>query len=268
VSAVLAPTLFALLYFVGGTVAAFQRDYIAILPIATALALLSRTPEKPPQTAALIGALCGMACGFKPNFIVVAPALFWILLLDMPGKFPDKLKQTLLPAAGGFIAIFSIPFIWGIKHADFHELIVLYKSYTPIYVSTRTDLYHYDSRKQQLLDLASMQVGHLLKMGMLSIPGLLWAWRQQRHNPAALKILRNLAILTFAIAWHELIAGKYWLAHLLPPYFFVILCFSLVLTPIASTGKPAENVVRALASIGLMWIIFQVGMYADKNLYA
>lgn len=86
-SAVLAPALFALLYIAGGTTAAFQRDYIATVPTAAALALLCNTAVKPMRDAACIGALCGVACALKPNFAVVAPALFWILLTKMQGGF-------------------------------------------------------------------------------------------------------------------------------------------------------------------------------------
>jgi hypothetical protein len=184
----------------------------------------------------------------------------------MPGSILQKIRATILPATAGFIIVFAIPFIWGIKHADFHELLALYKTYTPIYISTRTDLYHYDSREQQLLDLLSMQSIHLLKMGILVIPGMLWAWRQHRYNIRTCKMLRNISIFTFAIAWHEMIAGKYWFAHLLAPYYFAILCLSLLIMPVNASAKIPEKSLRFLFSIAMVFIVYKIGFYADSNL--
>ncbi len=267
-SAVLAPALFAFIYFAGGTVAAFQRDYIAILPVAAALALLCRTPIHTQRDAALVGALCGLACGFKPNFVVVLPALLWIIWAGATGGLITKIQRVLIPAGITFTAIFSIPFFWALQHADLKELLALYKTYTPLYVSTRSDLYHYDNREQQLLDLVSMQASHLAKMGMFAIPGLLWAWRQHRDNPAAIIRLKFLALITFALAWHEMIAGKYWLAHLLPPYFFTVLCFFLLLTPSKNKSSLFEKMLRVFFVIVVGYFaVFMAGSYSSQMLY-
>jgi hypothetical protein len=267
VSAVFAPAFFVFVYFSGGTTVTFQRDYIATLPIAAALALLCRTKTSPKHDAALIGALCGLACGFKPNFIVVFPALYWVLLTKIQKAFIEKLQETLIPAGSAFITIFSIPFLWALQHADLKELLALYKTYTPIYVSTRSDLYKYDNLHQQLVDVASMQFSHLVNMGLIAMPGLLWAWRQQRDNPLALARLRYLAIVTFAIAWHEVIAGKFWYAHLLAPYFFAVLCFSLLITPANSAACLPEKTLRLIIALFIACLGIAGGVFVDRQLY-
>ncbi len=266
-SALLAPSLFACLYFSGHPVAAFQRDYIAIVPLALALALLLRPLQNPLQNALIIGSLGGLACGFKPNFIVVIPALYWLLLEQIPGPLLPKAVRMAVPLGTGFIALFAIPFLWALRHADLAEMIALYKTYTPLYVSTRTDLYHYDSPSQQWHDLLRMQIKHLGQMALFSLPGLLWAWRQQRDNPAALHHLRYLAIITFAIAWHEVIAGKYWFSHLLPPYFFVALCFSLLLTPAHNSARLPEKMLRLVFALIVIAISITAGRYSSKVMY-
>ncbi len=266
-SAVLAPAIFTLVYISGGPVAAFQRDYIAIIPLVLSLALLCSKAVKPLCDAILVGALCGAACSLKPNFIVVAPALYWILLSKMNGRFVTKLKTTFLPAAIAFVGIFSIPFLWGLKHADYQVFIDIYTGgYTQLYVNTRPDLYHYDSEPQRWFALLSMQANHLMKMAILSIPGLLWAWRQHRNNPALLMRLRSIAILTFAISWHEVIAGKFWAAHLLPPYFFAVLCFSLLLTPVNSAATKTEKIIAPLPACIFIYIAYLLGSYNFQRL--
>ncbi len=267
VSAILAPSLFTAIYFLGGTIAAFQRDYIAIVPIAAALALVSGKHVHSTRDALLIGALCGLACGFKPNFIVVLPALYWLLLLKNTGGFPDRIKKTILPTGIGFTVLFLIPFAWAIHHADLHELVEIYKTYTPVYISSRTDLYQYANKHEQLLDLVRMQVNHLATLAIISIPGILWAWRQQRQNPHSLKILGHLSLITFAIAWHEVIAGKFWFAHLLPPYFFGILCFSLLLTPVRPSAPVIEKCLYICLVIAVCSISLTAGFYSTQKLY-
>jgi hypothetical protein len=266
-SAIFAPTIFAVVYFTGGTVATFQRDYIAIIPIAAALALLCNNSIRIKCDAIIIGALCGIACAFKPNFIVVAPAFYWILLTKNQEGIIKSIKYSILPIAAGFLATFSIPLIWGLQHADFKELLVLYKSYTPIYVSTRSDLFHYESKKQQILTLLSMQGNHLLKMALLSIPGLLWAWRQHRENPILLTRLKVIAITTFAMSWHEIIAGKFWFAHLLAPYFFAILCFSLLLTYARNNANILEKLAPILSALFFIGCTLFIGKFTIYNLY-
>ncbi len=266
-SALLAPALFALVYITGGSVAAFQRDYIAIVPLILALAILCNRTNKPVRNALWVGALCGAACSLKPNFIVVAPALYWILLTKIDGAFGKKLRKTFIPAALAFLCIFAIPFLWGLKHADYQAFIDIYKGgYTELYVNTRSDLFHYDNAQQRWLELFSMQADHLMKMAMLSIPGLLWAWRQHRDNPALLIRLRALALMTFAISWHEVIAGKFWFAHLLPPHFFAILCFSLLLTPIKNSANIIEKIFAPLPILMFIGITYFLGSYNIKRL--
>lgn len=266
-SAVLAPALFTCLYLAGGTVAAFQRDYIAIVPLALAFVLLLDPVMPVTRTAMAVGALSGIACSFKPNFVVMLPAFLWLLLEHQSGpRLPASVRLAIRMAAG-FLLMFAIPFLWATEHADLRELLELYKTYTPVYVSTRTDLYHYSSRHEQLEQLLLMQAQHLGKVVLFSCPGLLWAWYQQRHNPLALRRLRQLAIATFAIAWHEMIAGKYWFAHLLPPYFFVVLCFSLLLVPVARESGTAGKFAHIMLALLLAGSSYWVGSFTNQQLY-
>ncbi len=266
-AAVTAPALFAIVYFAGGTTAAFQRDYIATLPLAAALALLCRNTGKPLRDALLVGALCGIACSLKPNMIVMGPAFFWILLQRLPGSVTTRSVQ-LLPLLGiGFLLLFAIPLLWALRHADLAELVHLYQTYTPVYVSTRTDLFHYDNAWQQWRDLLAMQASHLGRLSLMAIPGLLWAWRQWRGDVQAMCHLRCLAIALFAIAWHEMVAGKFWFAHLLPPYFFALLCFTLLLTPAAAAAGNAEKSLRILLVLPVVLLTFLAGTLSWQRLH-
>lgn len=267
VSAILAPALFTCLYFAGGPVAAFQRDYIAIVPLALTFVILVNPVTSGIRTAVLTGALSGIACSFKPNFIVVAPAFLWLLTQHEQGSRMFAAMRLAIPFSGGFLVMFSIPFLWALRHGDLAELVTLYKTYTPVYVSTRTDLYHYESREQQLQQLLVMQIQHLGKLSLFALPGMLWAWCQQRNNPQALQRLRQLALVTFAIAWHEVIAGKYWFAHLLPPYFFVVLCFSLLLTPATKESGMTGKSIRILLLAGVAYGTYFLGAFSTQQLY-
>lgn len=232
-AAVVAPWLFALLYLgLGGSMASFQRDYLGILPIAAGLAWLLRAQSlQPARTALLLGALCALSCSLKPNYFVAGIALYVLLYLRLQPATVGAAVRLLLLMGCGFVPVFSIPLAWAARHGDYAAFLEIYRTFTPIYVTSRTDLYHYSSKAEQLQDLARMQGDYLTKSALFALPGLAWAWWQQRGNTAARQVILFLGITTFAFNWYELIAGKFWFAHLLPYYFWNILCFSLLLTP-------------------------------------
>ena len=113
-----------------------------------------------------------------------------------------------------------------------------------------------------------MQARHLITMGIFCIPGLLWARRQLRDNPAAIKKLNHMAILTFSICWYEIIAGKYWFGHLLAPYFFATLCFSLLLIPAAKSATLPEKILQPVMSMAITIICVAAGLFISQQIYS
>lgn len=230
-AAVLAPSLFVGLYLFTGTTVALQRDYIGILPIAIAVALITRKTLTPLLTSLALGALCAFACGFKPNYILLYPALY-LLLIHAHSEFSIGEKFRLFIRMGfSFLTVFLIPIIWGLYKADYSELISIYKTFTPIYVQSRIDLYHFNTPQEQLTELAHNQMVHMRNCLFIAAPGLAWAFFNTDSTSHARKQVVTIGAVTAVFSFYELLAGKFWLAHLLPSYFWNIVSFSLLLTP-------------------------------------
>ncbi len=266
-AAILAPSFFAALYLSNGSYVFLQRDYIAILPVALAATILIHQPVITLRHFIIAGALCGFSCGFKPNCIIAFPVLFWIASQNAVKASLQQHAKRFLCMSLAFTAIFAIPFIWGIKHCDFAQFIYIYKTFTPIYVNSRIDLFHYSSTQEHLTALFNSQLTQLKYFSMTCLPGLVWASLNNSDNPANRKRIKQLAITTFAFVWYELMAGKYWFAHLLPPYFWYTIGFSLLLC-VPRPGAVWWKIALCIAAFGWAIVVSHyIGSYslAEKN---
>lgn len=270
-AAIFCPALFAVIYLSNGSYVFLQRDYIGILPVVIAAAHLLSQQHSRLRDFILAGALCGFSCGFKPNVIVAFPALFFIAAnryslpeLATQVFFTTYTKPFLLMSLA-FTAVFSIPFIWGIWHCDYAQFLYVYKTFTPIYLNSRIDLFQYASNEEHLQVLFESQLHQLKGTAMSCLPGLIWAWILNKDNSDNRKKIRDLAIIIFAFSWYELMAGKYWFAHLLPTYFWNTLGFSLLLTLPAYTAPILKKstaacvvIVTAALAIYLCNFLYQI----------
>ena len=252
--ACLAICLFIAMYLYGGSYYLMQRDYIGIVPIAAAFCVLLTPTYRHKTKLGLIGALCGLSCSFKPNFIIAVPAFFYLLHTHSPSNGLATLLKQLLTMGAAFVAVFFIPVIWGYYHGDYHAFIDIYKTFTPIYVESRPDMYHYASRQEHLYDLLKRQGELMLQVFIFSIPGWLWAKQQCKNHPQNADKLMQIGIMTMVFSFYELMAGKYWFSHKFPSYYWGIVCFSLLFTALEKTPSIAQRITQCIAFISLAWL--------------
>lgn len=248
--AVLGACVFIAIYLYSGSYNALQRDYLGIVPTAFAFCVMQSQFMHPRKKEIGIGALCGLACWFKPNCIIVLPILFFLHWKQHPIEDLSSLVIRCLRMGTAFLILFSIPLVWAFFKGDYAALLDIYKKFTPIYLESRSDLYHYASSQEKWLDLTRKQFEHTKNILIISAPGVLWAWRQLPRNSTSRTRLFNLVIFTLSFSFYELMAGKFWMAHLLPSYYWAMLLCSLVLIPAAPshTGK-IENFSAFLCTI-------------------
>ena len=239
-AAILAPSLFVGLYLFTGTTVALQRDYIGILPTAIAVFLATKKTMAPLNTALTLGALCALSCGFKPNYILMYPTLFFLFLRANDKISTIKRIQFFIAMGFSFVTVFSIPVIWGIFKADYAELVHIYKTFTPIYIQSRIDLYHFNTPQEQMSELVKNQLAHMRNSLFIAAPGLVWSYLNTDPNSHNRKQILSIGIVTFVFSFYELLAGKFWFAHLLPSYYWSVVSFSLLLTPPKKLATPAN----------------------------
>jgi len=251
--AILASCIFTGLYLFTGSATELQRDYLGILPIAIAVWLVTYERRNIIEKSIFLGALCGLSCGFKPNYIIIFPTLYFLLYQEMRLATPLYKLRSLLWMGVSFTAIFSIPLLWAYQKADYAALIKIYQTFTPIYLQSRTDLYHYSSHHEKVMDLLKNQLTHLKTILTFAMPGLLWAWHQQRKNHHKIRLIKNIGIITFIFSWYELMAGKFWLAHLLPSYYWAIISFSLLMAQPKPSAKNYPIALSVLFILACIW---------------
>ncbi|HQQ61997.1 MAG TPA: hypothetical protein PLF22_00330 [Pseudomonadales bacterium] len=280
-AAIFCPAMFAVIYLSNGSYVFLQRDYIAILPVLIASAHLLSKKTCRLRDFILAGALCGFSCGFKPNVIVAFPALFLVAatrysVASTTGSgFFRLYTKPFLSMSLAFTAVFSIPFIWGIWHCDYAQLVYIYKTFTPIYLNSRIDLFQYANSEEHMRALLDSQLHQFRNTAMSCLPGLGWAWFVNAGNIDNRKRIRDIAIIIFAFSWYELMAGKYWFAHLLPTYFWNTLGFSLLLSlpaRFSTIGKKAGAASTVFIAAGLsiylcnfLYLITPHDKYSSSN---
>ncbi len=249
-SAVIAPGLFALFYMVNGAEYTLERDYLVILPTAAAFLYATSSRLSINTTACIIGFLCGIACSFKPNAIVAAPALFAVFWLQSPTLHtPSHFIKAAMCAAAMFVFTLGVPFAIIQQQGVLDDFIQLYKTFLPIYARTRQDLFHYANPTEYWNTLGHNYVKYAGLSAVLSLPGLCWASINAPVNSKTMAHCRllQLGIMAFAFTLYEVIAGKFWVSHMMPSAYWSLLCFSLLATtPLPTRYKQSAAIVLLL----------------------
>jgi hypothetical protein len=265
-AALLAPSLFALLHMIHGAEFSLERDSLALLPAAAAFLCAISTSLSTRKKILLTACFSAAACSIKPNAVVMVPVVLYCLWLD------DRYTGTTekIQAAGIFIlctALVSLlPFIWVYQQGGFDSFIRIYETFFPIYSNSRYDLFHYQDTAERLSNLL---VNYTIYGGsaiLLALPGLLWAWSNQR-DAIHRQRTRQLAAITLAFTFYEAIAGKFWLNHLFPSAYWVFLCVALLLVTPTPGTDPDEKLQRRtnLAFFLFIPIAIIVGMVATPS---
>lgn len=247
--ACIAICLFIAMYLFGGSYYLMQRDYIGIAPMAAAVHTLHKPSWRLQHKLMLIGALCGLSCGFKPNFIIAFPLFFCLLQTQRPTKNLASITQDILVMGLAFTAIFMVPVIWGYYHGDYSAFIDIYRTFTPIYVESRPDMFQYASRQEHLYDLSKRQLDLMLQVAVFALPGWLWARWQYKSSQLNTDQLTSLGIITIVFSFYELMAGKFWFSHKFPCYYWTIVCFSLLFTAKKQTYSTSQHVLQFAACV-------------------
>ena len=229
--------LFGLLYLGAGPYMGFQRDFLAILPMA--IALLIATQRRPWYSSKLIhfllGVLFALATLIKPHMVIGLPVL--VVYSCIQGGYDSKSAGKLMKACivGGFFALFglslalAIPLLWLWKVGSIYSFWEILSSYLPLYLQMDLDHSFVDSSsrfKQSLM--LYLDFGGFAVLLMSSIFSVCYIWVM----PLFVE-LRKLAILlllsTIIYSIYVAIGGRFLPYHWIPYIYFACLCTGLIL---------------------------------------
>lgn len=226
-AALAGPAVFLLYYLLRGAEFTLEREYLLLLPVVAAFLCAMQTQWHVGARAAGIGALCGMACSLKPNAIVAAPALYAVLWLHAPAlrTAPAFIRHG-LTASSTFLLAFLPPFVVIWQQGVLGDFLTVYRDFLPIYASARSDLYHYSAPHEYWYALLKNYLVFGGSALLLSGAGLCWSYCQGGDK----RRLLSLGIMAFAFTWYEVIAGKFWVSHMIPSVYWSSLCLALLLS--------------------------------------
>ncbi|WP_133511728.1 hypothetical protein [Candidatus Thiosymbion oneisti] len=229
--------LFGLLYLGYGPYMSLQRDFIAILPMATALLLA--TQRQPNHSVNLIHFLHGVLFAFvtliKPHLIIGLPAMIvYNCIHDTNGS--KSIKKLIKPfivgglfALVGFLLTLIIPFLWLWRIGALESFWDIFSSYAPLYPQMSGDKKFRETSSHIMYVLYKyLDFKRLGTLSMASIFGLYLVLTRPIFV-AIKKPLILLFLLSILYAASAGISGKLWSPHLMQYMYFASLGAAIIL---------------------------------------
>jgi len=229
--------LFGIVYLEAGPIINFQRDVIAILPVAIALLLATRRRHN--QSANFIHFLLGVFFAFaallKPHMAIGLPAM--ILYICLRGTKESKSVKTFIKsciigglfALVGFLSILILPFLWLWQIGALESFWTIFSSYLPLYVQISGDL-----QVRETFHHIQFILKSYINFGgfdFLFITSLFGVYVILTNTMSAM--LKKQAILLFSLiilySLSAALSGKLWTYHWMPYIYFASLCTAMLL---------------------------------------
>lgn len=258
--------LFGLIYLGAGSYMSFERDFLAILPMA--IALLIATQHRSRYSVKLVHLLIGILFAFvaliKPHMVIGLPVLI-VYNCTQGGYYGWDSGGKLIKACiiGGFFSTLgfllglAIPLLWLWKIGAIEAFWDILSLHVPLY--SQMDLHHNFtddplSRFKQSL-LWYFTFGGFDVLLMSSAIGLYCIWTEPLFVETR-KLALLLLSLTITYSIYVAIGGRFLSYHWMPYIYFSCLCTGLVLASPPPMGRP--NRFRSLLPLFVFILIVMV----------
>lgn len=267
--------LFGIIYLGFGPYMSMQREFIAILPMATALLLtIWRKPNHLVNPINfIIGALFAFVALIKPTLILGFPAIvIYNCIRDTNGsKSIKKLIKPLIVGGGfafiGFLLTLIIPFIWLWRIGILQTFWDISSSYTPLYAQMSGDLQFRDTFSHIKHTLYRFQeFKHFGILFIASTFGVYFVFKRSTSvDTKKLSIL--LLVLSVCYIIYASSGGKVWFNYFLPYMYFGSLGTAIVLyLPPLFAKLYRPNIIPVLVFIISAIIILEYNVFPKENI--
>lgn len=253
-----AALVFGLLYQSFGPGMTLQRDYLALLPVAVAIALAGATRHRRRRFLA-IGALFGVAVSIKPHFGIMLPPV-WLYALAAGGEGiawprPDRraLAEAALWTGVGLALVVTLPLLWVWRVGAWAAFREIMTRYLPLYsqLTGAQRLLEPGERWRYLFD-STLRLGDRAWLLLPAVAGVVLGLAGGRRPPAQRRLVVLLATLALLAVVYTPLAGKFWPYHWMPFFYFAVCCGALVLLPVQERdSRPRQWVALAIFIAGL-----------------
>jgi len=265
-AALLAIGLFGEVYFHYGIGVHLQRDFVALLPVAAAWFLVAMPDKTYIKTRCfLTGVLFGIASCIKPQFgLGLIVVLIFFYLQNKKNSSIERIPCALIFGLSlcGFTLVWLSGLCWLYCHGVLHHFLDMVFNYLPEYSSINGRNYARNT-EDALSGAAKWYAG---MMGLFALPLALSFFGILKDTITA--NIQKLLALCALVMWllylsYVPMAGKYWEYHILPSYYFLSVCLSLVAASVASKKSGALLSVFIFSA----WLVLAWFTILEKSLW-
>ena len=259
-SAWAAAIIFPLLYLVDPADYSLQREFLILVLLSLALALLFQATPNGLLGNAGVGLLLGVCVTIKPQL-----ALIWPLfpLYQMRTSPKSSLVRVWVASALGFL----LPIIAMLAYLiSVHALSAFWdiaRNYWPLYGALSGDHETLSgSARVRYLLVNFLKLCGNRRWVPTALFGLWVALKASSLPPVQIRQVKLLAALSVFFVIYPVFSGQFWVYHGLPMLYFAIVLSSLCLVSTAASGQPRWLPAARLASLGIVLALTWQQFYA------
>jgi hypothetical protein len=248
-------------YLASGPSELVQRDWLTLLPIATAFAIVSNNRGvAKASTAVGVGVLIGMCASIKPQLAVAAVPLVIGLhsLSDRAATqthaqaLREFLLRTALPATAGFAVPLAAILFWLRQHGALDAFLWTVREYLPLHIQQTGDhMFLPPAERVRYLVVNAIQLNHLWPMMLVAVIGFTLIDRQFAQQPRSQTLFRLAFSMLAIYALEPVLSGQFWPYHYDPFEYWLVAILSLLVVPVLGNFRYfAIPGILLLASIG------------------
>ena len=219
---------FGLTYLQYGPANTLQRDYILLLPIATALLVALQTKWHSELRALIIGLCFGAVASIKPHAIIGLPVI--LVLLYSQSDTERSVLRLLLYCGFGGASTLGLGLLWLWHSNGLHAFIDMTLHYLPLYQDLNGAHEMQTSAERWHNTLRSWKYSLWLWPYIITV-ALIYGWFNTDKNSQRRALIFTLIALAACYNIYPLIAGKFWDYHWIPFSYFAVLSTSILLLP-------------------------------------
>ncbi|MBS0422066.1 MAG: hypothetical protein JSR66_30450 [Proteobacteria bacterium] len=228
-------------YLAAGPGELLQRDWLTILPIATAFAIVANTRAATLGTAFRVGLLVGMCACIKPQLAAAAtPIVIGLHLLrdrvvaqTRAQALREFLLRTALPAAAGFTVPLAAVLAWLAYRGALDAFVAMVHEYLPLHIQQTGDhVFLSPAERLRYLAVHAVQLNNLWPMALAAAIGFVIIGRQFAAQPRNQLLFRLACSMLAIYAVEPVLSGQFWAYHYDPFQYWLVAVLSLLVVPI------------------------------------
>ena len=219
---------FGLTYLHYGPANTLQRDYVLLLPIATALLIALQTTWRSELRALIIGICFGAATSIKPHAIIGLPVI--LFFLHSQSNTERSVLHSLLYCGFGGFATLGLGLLWLWHTNGLDAFIDMTLHYLPLYQDLN-GAHEMQTTSERLHNMLRWWKYFLWDWPYAILIGLLYSWFNTEKKSQQRSLIFTLAALTACYNIYPLVSGKFWDYHWIPYSYFAVLSTCALLLP-------------------------------------